>query len=156
LQDDVVQKNFNRESRQDRMYDLKSFGLQEMIESGKELRRSASGASSMQQAANRVVDLFYDCFRMGETGESCCALVRCFKTHPLGGLPVAIQRVAGDARRRRSASRDALPCAAGKPRRPTGMEFTRVVGFPSSDSVAKCSHRRTGPDDCASDRPDGP
>jgi hypothetical protein len=95
LQDDVVQKNFNRESRLDRMYDLKSFGLQEMIESGKELRRSASGASSMQQAANRVVDLFYDCFRMGETGESCCALVRCFKTHPLGGLPVAIQRVAG-------------------------------------------------------------
>jgi hypothetical protein len=77
------------------MYDLTSFGLPEMIESGKELRRTATGARSMRDAASRVVDLLYDCFRMGGTGGSCCALVRCFKTHPLGGLPVEIQGVAG-------------------------------------------------------------
>jgi len=76
------------------MYDLKSFGLQEMIESGKELRKASDSVSSMQQAASRVVDMFYDCFRIGETGERCCALVRCFKTHPLGGLPGPVRRVA--------------------------------------------------------------
>jgi hypothetical protein len=76
------------------MYDLTSFGLKEMIQSGKELRQAGTGANSLQQAAGHVADLLYECFSSGESGESCFTLVRCYKTHPLGDLPVAAQNIA--------------------------------------------------------------
>jgi hypothetical protein len=76
------------------MYDLSNFGLQDMIESGKQLRLAAQGAASMQQGAANIVGLLYDCFKSRATGEPNCALVRCFKTHPLGDVPAPLQTIA--------------------------------------------------------------
>jgi PAS domain S-box-containing protein len=68
------------------MYDLTTFTLQEMTECGAALRRLASGASSMEQVANRIVRHLYDHLGDGHSGRRACALVRCFKTHPYGEL----------------------------------------------------------------------
>jgi len=76
------------------VYDLSTFGLQQMIESGKQLRTAGQNASSMQDAARSVVGFLHDCFRVGATGEPCCALVRCFKTHPLSTLPAPLKSIA--------------------------------------------------------------
>jgi hypothetical protein len=76
------------------VYDLSTFGLQQMIESGKQLRTAGQNAASMQSAARSVVDFLYDCFRVGATGEPCCALVRCFKTHTLATLPAPLKSLA--------------------------------------------------------------
>jgi len=74
------------------VYDLSAFGLQQMIESGRQLRLAAQDASSMQEAARCVVDTLYDCFQTA--GAPSCALVRCFETHPFADLPTPLQSLA--------------------------------------------------------------
>lgn len=73
------------------MYDLAKFGLSEMTECGSALRKLGSGAASMEAVADRVVQYLYQHFQNAQTGTSPFALVRCFKTHPLGDLPADLQ-----------------------------------------------------------------
>ncbi len=68
------------------MYDLQSFGLSEMIESGRELRRLGQNARTMEAAAAEIVDHFHDRF-LDLQGLPNFVLVRGFKTHPFGKLP---------------------------------------------------------------------
>jgi hypothetical protein len=68
------------------MYDLQQFNLREMTECGAALRKIGTGAQSMEETADRVVQYFYQQFRDRQTGESPFALVRFFKTHPYEAL----------------------------------------------------------------------
>jgi hypothetical protein len=75
-------------------YDLQKFGMLEMIDAGRRLRHPGLNHTSMEAAAGTVVDFFHDCFRTGDgpAAQPNCALVRCFITHPYGGLPLDLQR----------------------------------------------------------------
>jgi hypothetical protein len=64
------------------MYDIRNFTLKDMVETTGALRRMGAGATSMEQAADRIVRYFYDHFVDLETGEKSFVLVRFFKTHP--------------------------------------------------------------------------
>ena len=73
------------------MPDLTHFGLPAMIDAGRRLRKAAEGARSLQHAADCVAQLLYQEFCDPETRQPQCALIRCFKTHPLAGLPAPLQ-----------------------------------------------------------------
>jgi hypothetical protein len=66
--------------------DLTTFSLADVVQSSSELRRASVGASSMEEAAGRIVDRLYDTMLDGRTGNRALALVRLFKTHPYGAL----------------------------------------------------------------------
>ena len=76
------------------MYDLTSFSLSEMTACGSRLRRLGESARSLEEAAARIVRYLYDHLTDPRTGESACALVRFFKTHPYGELDAELQRFA--------------------------------------------------------------
>lgn len=76
------------------MYDLQHFTLSDMTQCGIELRKLGSGAGSMEEVANRVVRLFHDRLRIGDTDERACALVRMFVTAPYGALEAEQQQFA--------------------------------------------------------------
>ncbi len=67
-------------------YSLAAFDFSDMIRCGARLRTVAADSACMEDAAQRVVDYLRGAL-VGPLGESACALVRCFKTHPLGSLP---------------------------------------------------------------------
>lgn len=73
-------------------YDLRTFGLHDMIDMGRKVRHRDEGHHSMEEAAASVVDLFYDHFRTGDTPN--CVLARCFKTHTLSELTSPLQQQA--------------------------------------------------------------
>ena len=83
------------------MHDLGDFSLRDMAECAARVRRLGQGASSMEEAAGRIVTYLYDDLADHRSGQRACALVRFYKTHPYGLL---------DAGRRRFAS----PRAAGE------------------------------------------
>ncbi len=76
------------------MYSLTGFTLREMTECGAKLRKLGVGASSMEEVANNLVSYLYHQFRDPQTGESALALVRFFKTHAYGELPLSLQQIA--------------------------------------------------------------
>jgi hypothetical protein len=76
--------------------DIATFGLTEMLRVSTQVRRVAGGAPSMEEATNRICRFLFDEFVDGG-GERQCALVRCYKTHPYGGLPLSLQRFADRA-----------------------------------------------------------
>jgi len=59
---------------------LSSFGLAEMLRCGLGIRRSATGAESIEDATTNVCRFLYDEL-LTDSGERACALVRCYKTH---------------------------------------------------------------------------
>lgn len=74
-------------------YDLTTFGLGDMLKCSLALRESASSAATLEQSAQRVCRFLYDDLR-GAGNEHQCALVRCYKTHPYGGLNPELQEFA--------------------------------------------------------------
>ena len=76
------------------MYDLTSFSLRDMTECGAALRKLGSGASSMEEVANRIVRYLYEQFVDKQSGEKSCALVRCFKTLPFEQLDSKLREFA--------------------------------------------------------------
>lgn len=76
------------------MFRLPHFTAQEMIACRAGLKAAADGASSMEEAADRLVGYLYD--ELGdETGEErASVLVRLYKTHPLGELDADLQAFA--------------------------------------------------------------
>ena len=75
-------------------YDLRNFGLKEMIHTGRMLRQPNPHHCSMEEAAASAVDLFYETFRDPGSPENVrnCVLVRCFATQSLGNLPSLLQQ----------------------------------------------------------------
>ena len=65
-----------------------------MILAGREIRSLGRNASTMEAAAKEVTTFLYNCFRIRGTQDHCCALVRCFKTHPYDQLPPTLQAIA--------------------------------------------------------------
>jgi sigma-B regulation protein RsbU (phosphoserine phosphatase) len=63
------------------VFDLRSFGLTDVLECSAALRHLGAGASSMEQAAGAVVDYLYGHLIDKETGGPALALVRLYKTH---------------------------------------------------------------------------
>lgn len=77
-------------------HDLTTFGLGDMLKCSLALRESASSAATLEQSAQRVCRFLYDELR-GAGNEHQCALVRCYKTHPYGGLNPELQEFARTA-----------------------------------------------------------
>jgi hypothetical protein len=77
------------------MYDLSSFGFNDMMELRSEMRRifDEAGPSTLEEAAQRIVDLFRTQLVDGE-GRPACALVRLFKTHQFMGLDNELKTLA--------------------------------------------------------------
>lgn len=67
------------------MYDLARFSLSDMTRCGIDLRKMGAGASSMEEAAGRVVRLLHEQLGDGQGGRA-CALVRLFVTLPYAEL----------------------------------------------------------------------
>lgn len=65
-----------------------------MILPGREIRSLGRNATTMEAAAKEVTTFLYNCFRIRGTQDHCCALVRCFKTHPYDQLPPTLQAIA--------------------------------------------------------------
>ena len=76
------------------MLDFSRFSLINMVESGTVLRSLGDRAGSMEEVAGRTVTAINDWFRVPETGEPACVLVRLFKTHLYQDLPVELQTIA--------------------------------------------------------------
>jgi hypothetical protein len=70
--------------------DLTKFGLGEMLRCSLELRRVARHEYTMEATARRITQFLYDELATREGGRA-CVLVRCYKTHPFGGLPADLQ-----------------------------------------------------------------
>nr|ADC36142.1 conserved hypothetical protein [uncultured bacterium 162] len=91
--------------------DLEHLRFANAVTLGQAVRRCNAHATYQDQAADCVVDYFYNTFRDPLTGLPGCALVRCFQTHPFADLP----REAQDAALRidpASASIEGLRCLA--------------------------------------------
>jgi hypothetical protein len=77
-------------------YDLKTFGLGDMLKASPRLRDAATGAPTFELAAQRVCRFLYDELRDAD-GERQCALVRCYKTNAFGSLEPDLQDFARTA-----------------------------------------------------------
>ncbi|HEY9626666.1 MAG TPA: hypothetical protein V6C84_05145 [Coleofasciculaceae cyanobacterium] len=76
------------------MYDLANFSKTDMYDCAIALRNAGSGAKSMEEVASHIVDYLYKHCIDQQTGQSACALVRFFKTHPYGRLTEELQQAA--------------------------------------------------------------
>jgi PAS domain S-box-containing protein len=90
--------------------DLAKFDLNDMIECGRAVCRASESASSMEEAAGEIVQLFRRILVDSQTGEASCPLVRCFKTHPLGHLPQELAETARGLLTDQRHARPELPC----------------------------------------------
>lgn len=74
-------------------FSLRTFGLQEMLRCGLDLRRTAAPATTLEALAGEVVRYFYDLCRDADGGRE-CLLARFYKTHRYDGLPPDLQAFA--------------------------------------------------------------
>ena len=72
---------------------LTRFDLPEMLRSSNGLTKAMRGAPSMEAAARAQCRYLYDELRT-MTDDRACVLVRCYKTHAFGQLPVDLQQFA--------------------------------------------------------------
>ena len=73
------------------MYNLTDFSLQDMTACSTRLRRLGTGATSMDDVANRLVRYLYDHLIDDKTRKPACALVRLFRTQAYGDLSIDSQ-----------------------------------------------------------------
>lgn len=76
------------------MANITDFSLKDMVEFSAALRQMGSGAASMEEVANSIVQYLYKNLVDKKTGEKACVLVRLFKTHPYGELDLNLQEFA--------------------------------------------------------------
>ncbi len=72
------------------------FSQEDMYRCAIDLRSTSAKASSMEEVSERIVRYLYEHCVDRKTGESDCALVRLFKTHPYRELPLQLQQAARD------------------------------------------------------------
>lgn len=90
--------------------DLAKFDLNDMIECGRAVRKAGEAASSMEEAAGEIIQLFRRTMVDGQTGKTNCPLIRCFKTHPLSQLPPDLEQIARGSLSDKRYLRPDLPC----------------------------------------------
>jgi PAS domain S-box-containing protein len=90
--------------------DLAKFDLNDMIECGRAVRKAGEAASSMEEAAGEIIQLFRRTLVDGLTGKTNCPLIRCFKTHPLSQLPPDLEQIARASLSDKRYLRPDLPC----------------------------------------------
>lgn len=73
------------------MYDFANMTDTELDRCGHTLRDAGSAASSMEDAANRIVKALYENITDSATGQKANALVRFYKTHPYSQLDAGLQ-----------------------------------------------------------------
>ena len=76
------------------MYDFAKFTEDQLKECGITLQNLGSAASSMEDAAGKIVKYLYDNITDPATGQKSCALVRFYKTHPYNQLDAGLQSFA--------------------------------------------------------------
>ena len=76
------------------VYLLDAFTLKDSMVCGNALRATGDDAATMKDVAGRIVDHLFDHLIDSASQKPACALVRLFKTHPLGDLPEHLQRFA--------------------------------------------------------------
>jgi PAS domain S-box-containing protein len=76
------------------VYDLRSFGLADLLECSTRLRRVATEASSLEDAAQAVVEFLFESLIDKETDRPALALARLYKTHRLDELEADLQTFA--------------------------------------------------------------
>jgi hypothetical protein len=74
--------------------DLELLDYPGMVASGRSLRALSSGAVTRQDVAARVVEYFYDGFRVPATGERAFVLARCFQTCAYARMPLSYRDAA--------------------------------------------------------------
>ena len=79
------------------MFDLNQMRESDWAECRRALSQMSSPAESMEEVAGNIVCYLYDHLRDGNDGPRACALVRLFKTHAYGGLPVSLQETVDQA-----------------------------------------------------------
>ena len=72
---------------------LASFGLTEMLRTSRAMNRRARLAPTMESCAREICRALYDEL-VGPDGHRACVLVRCYKTHRYGDLPLDLQHFA--------------------------------------------------------------
>ncbi len=75
------------------MYDFTKFTDSELADCGSNLRSAASQASSMEEAANKIVTFLYEQIT-DSAGQNANALVRFYKTHPYNKLDSGLRSFA--------------------------------------------------------------
>jgi len=75
------------------MHDLTKFTLRDMSVLEAALRQMGAGADSMEEVATRIVRHFYGVIVDKQSGTNSCALVRLFKTHRQGDLPLELREL---------------------------------------------------------------
>jgi PAS domain S-box-containing protein len=108
-----VRRRHNRPATKDKtstFMDLAKFDLNDMIECGRAVRKAGEAASSMEEAADEIIQLLRRTRVDGQTGEANCPLVRCFKTHPLSQLPPDLEQIAQGSLSDKISLRPDLPC----------------------------------------------
>ncbi|MFO0960550.1 MAG: ATP-binding protein [Isosphaeraceae bacterium] len=93
------------------MLNFERFALSDLVECGMALRRSGAGAASMEEVAQEVVRKLDGWFRIPESGEPACGLVRLYKTHPFGSLPPDLRGDAAGSMGGSGLARPDDPCA---------------------------------------------
>jgi hypothetical protein len=77
------------------MRNIAAFDVEDVRACSDAIRSLGAGAASMEDAATRIVRYLYD--ELGDgNGERACVLVRLYKTHAYGKLPVDVRSFAGD------------------------------------------------------------
>ena len=76
------------------MYDFAKFTESELKECGNTLQSLGAAASTMEDAANKIVGYLYDNITDAATSQRSCALVRFYKTHPYNQLDQGLQSFA--------------------------------------------------------------
>lgn len=109
--------------------------------------RRVRAAASLEAAARGVCDAIYEEMRAGEGGREspAIALVRCFKTHPLGDVAPALRSLADEQLSGIAPARPEMPCMlllASRGDEPAwnGAERSRrhrIVPLPSAEMVAR-------------------
>lgn len=88
------------------MPDIADFTLKDMVELSAALRSKGSGATSMEETADRIVSYLYAHFTDKTCGGNACALVRLFKTHPYTELDDSLQSFASGIMKASPVSRE--------------------------------------------------
>ena len=78
------------------MLETSTLSINDITEVGEHFHHVASTASTMEECAGEIVRYLYGNV-VDSKGARACALVRCFKTHPLAELPFDIRQAVADA-----------------------------------------------------------
>jgi hypothetical protein len=84
----------NPAGREDTMANIDDFSLKDMVELSASLRRTGSGAASMEEVAGKIVHILNENLTEGKSHEKTCVLVRFFKTHSYSDLDGGLQEFA--------------------------------------------------------------